>query len=439
MKFPSREGAPGEGVPGMRGAKAAVGTSLYLAQILGNPVLDAGGAEIGTVRDLVARFGSEPHPPITGIVVRQRRREFFVERPQVEAISLKTVKLASYRVDLRPFERRPGEVLLRRDILDKQLIDVDGRRVVRANDLEIDRREGDYRLVGVDVSAQALVRRLGPGSWTQNVRGRSLIDWEDVDSFATDVPMVRLKLRHEGLKKLHPVDLAHLLDELPAQHLQEVVEAIDEATAADIVQELEPEEAAGLMSSLDPERAADILDEMDPDDAADLLGDLPPEQAEDLLERMEPDESADVRELIGYPPDTAGGLMTTDFVSLPGSTRAGEAIEHLRALEEPPEPLYHLYVVEEAGSRRLAGVAPLRDLLLADPATLLSDLGWPQFQAVRATDPARDVVHIMAEYNLAALPVLDDDENLVGVVAVDDAMDILLPDLWSRRLSKMRR
>ena len=424
----------------MQGRKApAEGTSLYLAQILGNPVLDAGGAEIGSVRDLVARFGSEHHPPVTGIVVRQRRREFFVERSEVEIITFKTVKLSSYRLNLRPFERRPGEMLLRRDILDKQLIDVDGRRVVRANDLQLDWRDGDYRLVGVDVSAQALVRRLGPEALTQNVRGHSLIDWEHVDSFATDVPMVRLKLRHEGLKKLHPVDLAHLLDELPAQHLQEVVESIDEATAADIVQELEPDEAADLMSSLDPERAADILDEMDPDDAADLLGDLPPEQAEDLLERMEPEESADVRELIAYADDTAGGLMTTDFVTLPATTSAGEAIAHLRSLEEPPDPLYHLYVVDAEGGGRLVAVAALRDVLLADPAAPLGEVGWSQFQTVRATDPARDVVHVMAEYNLAALPVLDEADNLVGVVAVDDAMDILLPDLWTRRISRSHR
>jgi magnesium transporter len=424
----------------MQGPKGpAEGSSLYLAQILGNPVLDAGGAEIGTVRDVVARFGSEPHPPVTGIVVRQRRREFFVERPQVERISLRAVRLGSYRVDLQPFERRPGEVLLRRDILDKQLIDVDGRRVVRANDLEIASRDGEWRLVGVDVSVQALIRRLGPEALTHNVRSHSLIDWEDVDSFATDVPMVRLKLRHESLKKLHPVDLAHLLEELSAEHLQEVVEAVDEATAADIVQELEPDEAAGLMSSLDPERAADILDEMDPDDAADLLGDLPREQAEDLLGRMEPDESADVRELIAYPPDTAGGLMTTHFVTLPSSMPAGQAIEHLRRLEEPPDPLYHVYVVEEEGSRRLTAVAPLRDVLLADPAAPLAEVAWPQFQAVGATDPVRDVVHVMAEYNLAALPVLDEEGDIVGVVAVDDAMDVLIPELWSRRLSKMRR
>ena len=217
-----------------------------------------------------------------------------------------------------------------------------------------------------------------------------------------------------------------------------MVEAIDEATAADIVQELEPDEAADLMASLDPERAADILDEMDPDDAADLLGDLPHEQAQDLLDRMEPDESADVRELISYPTDTAGGLMTTDFVALPAGTRTGEAIAHLRALEEAPDPLYHLYVVEE-GSERLVGVAPLRNVLLADPDETLADVGWPQFQAVAATDSARDVVHIMAEYNLAALPVLDEEGTIVGVVAVDDAMDILLPDLWSRRLSKTLR
>jgi CBS domain-containing protein len=433
---------PGQGpqdrAQGSGGSEEGTG-SLYLAQIVGTSVVDPGGDEIGTVRDLVARFGSDRHPPVTGIVVRRRRKELFVEQPQVEEISPRTVKVACRRADLRPFQRRPGEVLLRRDILDKQLIDVDGQRVVRANDLQIGHREGEYRLVAVDVSAQALVRRLGPESWTQNVRGRSLIDWEDVDSFATDVPTVRLQLRHEALEKLHPVDLAHLLDELPAQHVKEVVEAIDEASAADLVQELEPEEAADLMASLDPERAADILDEMDPDDAADLLGDLPPEQAQDLLERMEPDESADVRELIGYPPDTAGGLMTTDFVALPAGTRATDAIAHIRALEEAPDPLYHVYVVEEPGSERLVGVAPLRNVVLADPDATLADVGWLHFQAVQATDSARDVVHIMAEYNLAALPVLDDEGDIVGVVAVDDAMDILLPDLWSRRLSKTLR
>jgi CBS domain-containing protein len=421
------------------GRQAGSDDSLFLAQVIGNPVLDAGGAQIGTVRDLVARFGAEPYPPVTGIVVRQRRREFFVEGSQIRGIELRRVALGSYRVDLRPFERRPGEVLLRRDILDKQLIDIDGRRLVRANDLMLAPRDGGYRLVAVDVSAHALLRRLGPEALTHGVRGRSLIDWEDIDSFATDVPMVRLKLNHEGLKKLHPVELAHLLDSMSTQHLQEVVESVDEETAADLLQELEPEEAADVMASLDPEHAADILDEMDPDDAADLLGDLPPEQAQDLLERMEPDESADVRELIAYPPDTAGGLMTTDYVCVPADTRVGDAIVYLRSLEEAPDPLYHVYLVEETGSRRLVGVAPLRDILLADPETSLGDVAWRQFQTVGAADSALDVIHTMAEYNLAALPVLDDEENLVGVVYVDDAMDILLPDLWSRRLSRLRR
>jgi CBS domain-containing protein/sporulation protein YlmC with PRC-barrel domain len=420
-------------------------TSLYLAQVLGKPVLDATGAQIARVKDVVVRFGVSPRPPISGIVARGGRRDFFLDRRQIASIGSEGVRLATFKVDLRPFARRDGEVLLRRDILDKQLIDVDGRRVVRANDLQLAQVDGQYRLAGVDVSLQALWRRLGPERLTANVVGRQVIDWADIESFATDVPMVRLRASHAGVSRLHPVEIAQIVDALSPRQGQEILEALDDETAADTVQELDPDDAADLLERLDPERAADILDEMEPDDAADVLAEMPAGSSEELLGLMGPDESEDVRELLTYAEDfaedAAAGLMTTDIVTLARDLTAGEGLALLRAREDPPAPLYHLYLVEpdavESERPRLVGVVPLRDLVLADPATPLAALaaGAGEFRSVRPDEPARDVARLMAEYNLASVPVVDAGGSVLGVIHVDDAMDVLLPDLWGRRLS----
>lgn len=419
--------------------QAGVQSRLYLSQVLGNPVVDANGERVAVIRDVLVRFGGEPHPPISGLVARQGRRDFYLDWRQVGEISRSGAQLATFKVDLRPFNRRDGEALLRRDILDKQLIDVDGRRVVRANDLQLAYSEGQYRLVGVDVSLQGLLRRLGPAALTGSMQGRRLIDWEDVESFATDVPLVRLRVSHEGVSKLHPVEIAHIVDTLSFRQGQEILAYLDDETAADTIQEMDPDEAADHMEGIDRERAADILDEMEPDDAADLLADLPEESAQELLRLMEAEESETVRELLTYEEDTAAGLMTTDYVALSQSITAAEALMRVRALEEPPDPLYHLYLVDEEGSERLTGVAPLRDVVLAAPDSPLVELALDEHQSARMDESARDVAHKMAEYNLAALPVLDDDGCILGVVVVDDAMDVLLPDLWRRRISRVFR
>ncbi|HEX5499083.1 MAG TPA: magnesium transporter, partial [Thermomicrobiales bacterium] len=183
--------------------------------------------------------------------------------------------------------------------------------------------------------------------------------------------------------------------------------------------------------------AADILDEMEPNDAADLLADLPEAQAASLLERMEPDEAADVRELLAYEEDTAAGLMTTEFVTAPPATTAGDALTMIRALPEPPNPLYHVYLV--GPDDRWLGVASLRDIVLAPPATPLAAIAMPDYRAATQDEDPRTAAHTMAEYNLSDLPVLDDDGRLLGIILIDDAMDALYPDLWRRRLANTFR
>lgn len=423
--------------------RTTTGPELYLSRLLNAPIVLAEGTPIARVRDLIVRFGAERYPPVSGIVARVGRRSFYIAATVVDSYAESGVVLSSSLFDLLPFERRDGEVLLRRDILDKQLIDIDGRRVVRANDLLLAAVDRRFRLVGVDVSTVALWRRLGPQRMTGNLASREVIDWEDVESFATDVPMVRLRVSHAGLSRLHPVEIAQILDDLSPHQGQEILEAMDDETAADVFEELPPDDAADYLERLDPERAADILDEMEPDDAADVLAEMKAAESDALLDLMEAEESEDVRALLDFAEahdeDAAAGLVTNDLVALPAQTTAGEALVHLRSLEHVPDPLYHLHLVEPVDGdperRRLRGTVAVRALVLADPGTPLAELADSHLQTAKLDDPARDVAHTMAEYNLSTIPVVDADGCLLGVIHIDDAVDALLPDLWTRRLS----
>jgi Mg/Co/Ni transporter MgtE len=197
------------------------------------------------------------------------------------------------------------------------------------------------------------------------------------------------------------------------------------------------EDQARIIGEMEEERAADILEWMSPDEAADVLGDLPEAKAEDLLERMEGEEKADVAELLPYEDDTAGGLMTTEFVVLPKNLTVGEAIARLREMAETPNMIYYLYVVEAEGSWKLLGLITLRSLILSDPTYPLSAVMRTEFQRAHPDDPARDVAETIAEYNLLALPVLDDEGDIAGIVTVDDAMGYLLPRGWRQRLPRL--
>ncbi|HTQ79130.1 MAG TPA: magnesium transporter MgtE, partial [Thermoanaerobaculia bacterium] len=288
---------------------------LFLTSILDLPVEGKSGDPLGRLEDLILRMGEEAYPTISGLVVRDRRRRFFVSAEILQAIN-GTARLASSTIDLQPFARRNGEVLLRRDVLDHQLIDITGRRIVRVNDVQLTRVENVYRVVGVDISPQALLRRLGPRALAGRVVGRQIIDWSEVQYLASTAP-VRLKVSYDRLADLHPVDLARIVDALSYRESAEIVAGLDEETAAETLEEVSDARVADLLEGMDQERAADILEEMTPTAAADALEDLKDEVAEQLLARMEPEEAADVQALLSYDEDSAGRLMTTDFVRVP--------------------------------------------------------------------------------------------------------------------------
>src|ERR1051326_5777727 len=410
---------------------------LYLSQVLGRPIRDLEGERVATVEEITALITRDDHPPVTGLVARYRRRDFFLSRWRITELNQHGVRLNSDILDLRPFVRRESEVLLARDVLDKQLIDVDGKRVVRVNDVQIIEAAGDWRVTGADVSLQGLWRRLAPAGVSGTKAPVEVLDWGDVCYFPADAATGQLKSSSDKLARLHPVEIARLAEALSYHHGSEVVESLDDETAAETLEEMPAERQAKILGDMDQERAADILEWMSPDEAADVLGDLPEEKAEELLGLMEHQEQSDVAELLPYEDDTAGGLMTTEFVTLPRALTVGEALARLREMAETPNMIYYLYVVEGENSWKLVGVIALRSLILADPSAPLEEVMRTEFQQADPSEPAQEVAHRMAEYNLLALPVVEDTGDILGIITVDDAMEILLPKDWRQRLPRL--
>jgi magnesium transporter len=410
---------------------------LYLSQVLGRPIRDLEGERVATVKDVIVRLGEDDHPPVMGLVARFGRRDFFLSRWRITELNEQGARLNSDKLNLKPFVRREGEVLLARDVLDKQLIDVDGKRVVRVNDVQLIEAAGDLRVTGADVSLQGLYRRLAPGGFFGTRKPVEVLDWADVGYLATDAATVQLKSSSGKLARLHPVEIARLAEALSYHHGFEVVESLDDETAAETLEEMPAERQARIIGNMDGERAADILEWMSPDEAADVLGDLPEEKAEELLGLMEDEEQADVAELLPYEDDTAGGLMTTEFVTLPHQLTVGEALARLREMAETPNMIYYLYVVEAENSWKLVGVIALRSLILADPAMPLAEVMRTEFQRAHPDEAAGEVAQRIAEYNLLALPVMDETGDILGIITVDDAMEILLPKDWRQRLPRL--
>lgn len=403
---------------------------LFLAQLLHRPVQGKAGEALGKLDDLLVRIG-EPYPPLAGLVVRDGRRSFFVPAGQIAELD-SVARLNSSVVDLQPFRRRDGEVLLSRDVLDHQIIDISGRRIVRVNDVQIARVEDAYRVVGVDISPQALLRRLGPRRLGDRVAGRQIVDWREVQYLASAAP-VQLKVSYDRLQEINPVDLGRIVDALSYRESAEIVAALDDETAADTLEEVSDERVADLLEGMDQERAADILEEMDPGAAADVLEDLDDETAEQLLARMEPEEAADVQASLAFDEDSVGRIMITDMVRIPARATVGDAVAQIRAIEELPDPLLAVYVVADDDPRTLRGIVRLRSLVVSAPGTPVLAIMDDDLPSVHPDDPATDAARVLAEYNLLAVPVVDEAGYFVGVVTVDDALAVLLPDIWQRR------
>lgn len=404
---------------------------LFLAHLLDSPVHGKNGEQLGKLDDIIVRIDKASYPSIAGLVVRDRGRRFFISGSSLTGLN-GVAKLNTSVVDLQPFRRRDGEVLLAKDVLDHQIIDITGRRIVRVNDVQLAQIDAVFHVIGVDISPTALLRRLAPRRFAGRIQARQIVDWDEVQYLASAAP-VQLKVSYDKLAELNPVDLARIVDALSFRESVEIIDALDDETAAETLEEISDERLADLLEEMDAERAADILEEMDPGAAADALEDLEDAIAKSILKHIEPEEAADIQEALSYDEDSVGRIMTTDFVRAPVSATVGEAHAIIRALEYPPDPLLAVYVVADDDPDELRGVVRLRNLIIAEHTVALTAVMEDDLPTAHPEDRAADVARTLAEYNLLAVPVLDDTRRLIGIVTVDDALAVLMPNIWNQR------
>ncbi len=414
---------------------------IHASDFIGRPVADADGKRIGKLKDLIAgRHGDIPHPQLVAIEVKQQDGSVFIPMQEVAALIALAIPLKSRISEIAPYTPSPDDLHLVRDVLDKQIIDTDGMRVVRVNDLELTRINGTVYVANVDISGVGLIRRLGLVSLADRLTARprtsdlpSIISWDNIELLAGDQPM-RLKVPTSKMADLHPADLAEILSDLTRQEGSKILETLDIETLADTLEEVEPDFQVSLIERMPDDRVADLLEEMAPDEAADLLAELPKDRKHDLLALMEHDEAEDVRKLLAYPEDTAGGIMNTEYFIVPSDFTAAQVLLRLRETAPEAETIYYIYVVD--AEEHLLGVFSLRQLVLAQPEALVTDFMEKRVVTVGLTDSQEDCAQVVSKYNLLAVPVVDEQKRIHGIVTADDALDKIIPTAWKKRLPR---
>lgn len=410
---------------------------LYLSQMLGEPVVDINGEKIGSVSDLAIQTG-EVFPRVTSLAfLGPGKTPFMISwRKYVDSFSEdEGIKLKVDRTDIRFSYLQPAEVLLARDLLDRQIVDTQGMKVVRVNDLKLSISGSQLRLLGAEVGIRGVLRGLAP--WVEraacgiaslfgkNIEER-LIAWNYMDLLDRDLSKVQLSVSHTRLEELHPADIADILEQLDPKQRANVFQHLDDAQAGDAISEMEDEFQADIIGELDETRASRLLGDMDPDDAADIVGDLPYEKAETLLRLMGVEDAAGIRKLLGYKEDTAGGLMTTQFVAMHTTSTVHETTEVLRGLDEDHPTVNYVYVLDEYD--KLVGVLSLRTLVLAPDDTPLEKIMFDELITAMPEATDEEVAADISKYDLLAMPVVDEAGRLLGIVTVDDAIEVIEDD-----------
>jgi CBS domain-containing protein len=407
---------------------------LHLSSVVGSPLRDSDGERLGKVNDVIVRLGGAGYPPITGFLVTVAGRTSYVGADRVSDIGPGGVVLRKAKLDLRHFERRAEEVLLKRDVLDRQLINVKGARLVRANEIELALLGGAWRVVGVDTGPRGGLRRLLPKPLGAHIATGEFLDWASVEPFVGHVPTVRLRIPHPKLAKLHPAQIADLVEAASRREGEEIIHAVgedDRELEADVFEELDDHHQREFLEDRPDAQVAEIVSRMAPDDAADVVGELDEDRRESVLALLPVSHRVKVRALLGYDPAEAGGLMSPDFVLLSSSTAVGDALDAVRRSDVAPDLLSAVFASAADGS--LEGCISVTALLRAEPAQRLQALVKHEIPTLRPDASFEEVARLMADYNLTSVPVVDEHEHMVGVITVDDVLEAMLPRGWRRR------
>lgn len=397
---------------------------------------------IGKVTDFLVNRPDEVFPQVDGLVIKTAQGPRFAPMESVAEVDHDGAVALTNAPKVAP---PPDEqaLYLVSDLLDKQIVDVDGRKVVRINDIELANTGGRLRVVAADVGVSGLLRRLGLKSigkrftpWIYENVPRTMIAWNSVAPIREASPAQISLVKESKLARLHPSELAEIISDLSAREAAAVIHSLDDETAADALEHLDADTQRTIIGDIGTERAADIIEEMDSDDAADLLAELPEEEQQQLLAEMNEYTAGELRELVKYEDDTAGGLMTTDYTWIYPHRSAEQTIRKIREIAPESEFIYYLYVVDKQD--RLLGVLTLRDLLLAPPEAGIEGIMRTDIVSVLPDAAARDVAATIARYDLLAVPVAGEDGRMLGIVTVDDAIDAIMPEDLAKELPRVR-
>jgi len=385
--------------------------------------MDPDGREIGKLVDVVVRHGEETYPPVSGLIVKIANHKSFINGARISQLTPSSITLSSTKINLEPFSRRAGESLLDADVLDHQIVDVDGLRVVRTSDLYLAPFNKEVRVVGVDISFVSFLRRLFPGSLSRRPTPDHVIDWASVASLTDSTGVVRTSGTRAALSQLRPADLADLIEDLAGREQGAFVEMLDPELAADALEEMEDDELEGLLRGLSPETSADILSLMEPDESAEVLRDLEDSHRESILSAMESSTAKELRKLVSFDEELAGGIMTTHILVVKATDTVADALQ-LLVMNMERENSDGVVVVD--GKGKLLDHIQILELIAADPKSVLTELiAKPYPTAVTAETPLAEVVEEFSNNRGSSIIVIDEKNKPIGRILADDLVDAL--------------
>ncbi len=413
---------------------------MHLSTVLRSPLLDRTGERLGRVEDLIVRLADGGYPPVTGLKARIGGRELFVPIDKIAKLESGAAHMSGQKLSLGRFERRVGEVLLRQDVLGRKLVNVeaDPPSLVTAHEIELACIESWWRVVGVDASTRAQLRRALPRPLKGAIGDRPFLDWTDLEPFVGHVPSARLRFSHRKLANLHPAEIADLVEAASHEEGEELIEAVgqDRELEADVFEELDEHHQLEFIRERPDAQVAAVVARMAPDDAVDLIAEIDQERRARILALLPPPGRRRIETLMGYNPSTAGGLMSPDFLALEERASVADALARVRSSEIGPQTFTTVFVLDAAGA--LTGSVAVVTLLRADPAARLTDVAEHEPESVPTDADLPEVARTMTDYNLVMLPVLDEERRVVGVVTVDDVLELTLPAGWRRRFGLVR-
>ena len=410
---------------------------MYLSDLIKKSVTDSTGKKIGKLKDVIISPDSSD-PNIKAIIVDSSNKKIInIPCTQINDLG-KKITLKSTLKDISDYKIKKSDIKLAEDVLDHQVVDIEDKKVKRVNDIIISSIQDHYHAIGIDNGFYGILKRFRLAGIAKPIGinpDDNIIAWENIDTLNTDYCDLKLKMPKQKIEKIHPADIAEIMEQLSFNESLNFFHCLDHETAADVLKNVSPERQVSLLDGMNGQQAAGILDKMNPDHAADVIGDSSKEKAKELLDLMEPEESEDIKKLLKYPKNTAGGIMTTEYAYVNPDLTSKEVMESLHEIAKKVETIYYIYITSKNGD--LLGVASLRDILLADPDKKIKDFMHTILIKADISEDLDEVAHKIAKYSLLAIPVVENNTKLKGIITVDDVVDIISPEVWKKKSPKI--